>query len=335
MRFAPKGQAPSRTVESAGTRVFGYGQGVFHEVVLAGLTPDTEYDYQIRSGDGAWTPRRTFRTAPASEDAVFVFLAGSDTKGAHDVLSELFRRFETDEPRFMVYAGDAPHHGDLAAHWDRWFAAVEPFASQRPIMPSTGNHELGASRSLANYQTYNALPPSPGNEAYYSFDYGPVHFVSLDTESVSLAKQLPWLEKDLAATDKPWKVVYGHGPPFSSGTVHGSRRDLRNVLGPMFGKHRVNLVLSGHDHLYERSKPIDLAKSKDAPVNSYREGTCYVVSAGAGAGLYGAKPGNWWTAVLKTGVHHLCRVKVNGSKSMLLEAVDQEGRVIDAVTLDN
>lgn len=68
---------------------------------------------------------------------------------------------------------------------------------------------------------------------------------------------------------------------------------------------------------------------------SYKEGTCYVVSGGAGARLYDAKAGNWWTAVVKTRIHHLCRVKVNGSKSMTVEAVDVNGQVIDTVTLHN
>jgi len=140
---------------------------------------------------------------------------------------------------------------------------------------------------------------------------------------------------DLAETKKPWKVVYFHSPPFSSGTVHGSNEELRRVIGPIFSKHHVNLVVSGHDHLYERSKPVNLLMSPDAPVSSYRDGTCYIVSAGAGAGLYDAQAGNWWTAVLKTKIHHLCRVKVNGSKSMTLQAVSLDGNIIDSITLEN
>jgi hypothetical protein len=128
-------------------------------------------------------------------------------------------------------------------------------------------------------------------------------------------------------------VVYLHRPLFSSGTAHGSDKDLRDVIGPIFSKFRVNLVFSGHDHLYERSQPINLLVSVDTPVSSYRSGACYVVSGCAGAGLYDAKSGQWWTAALKTKVHHLCRILVNGSKSMTLEAVDLQGKVFDKVTL--
>ena len=335
VRFGPESELLSQQIKAKSTHVFTWGHGIFHEAILTGLKPDTTYEYQICSGDGSWTTKKSFRTAPASEETVFTFLAGSDTKNAHQVITDLLGIFQHDDPCFMVYAGDAPHHGDLSIHWDRWFRAVEPFTTRKPIMLSIGNHELGDTRSLVNYRTYNALPTSQGNEAYYSFDYGPVHFVCLDTESELYPEQIPWVEKDLAATKKPWKVAYFHSPPFSSGTVHGSNEELRRVIEPIFSKHHVNLVISGHDHLYERSKPINLLISPNAPVSSYRDGTCYVVSAGAGAGLYDAQAGNWWTAVLKTKIHHLCRIKVNGSRSMRLEAVSLDGRIIDSVTIEN
>ncbi len=335
VRFAPEGELLSQQIKAESTPVFAWGHGVFHEAILTGLKPDTTYEYEICSGSGPWTEKKSFRTAPACDEAVFTFLAGSDTKNVYQVMTDLLGVFQHDDPRFMVYAGDAPHHGDLAPHWERWFRAVEVFAARKPIMQSTGNHELGDARSLVNYRTYNALPTSPGNEVYYSFDYGPVHFVCLDTESGLYPEQVPWVEKDLAATRKPWKVAYFHSPPFSSGTVHGSNEELRRVIGPIFSKHHVNLAISGHDHLYERSKPVNLLMSPNAPVSSYRDGTCYVVSAGAGAGLYDAQAGNWWTAVLKTKIHHLCRIEVNGSKSMTLQAVSLDGSIIDSVTLEN
>jgi len=335
VRFGPEGEAMDSTVNAKSIGNFAWGHGVFHEATLTGLKPDTTYEYQVRSGDGAWTPRKTFRTAPASDDAVFTFLAGADTKGGRDVMIGLLGLFKEDMPRFMIYAGDALHTGGLAPQWDRWFQAVEPFASCNPVMQSVGNHEVGGDPNLINFQTYNVLPTDSGNEVFYSFDYGPVHFLCLDTESGLYAEQIPWVEEDLAATKKPWKVAYFHSPPFSSGTGHGSDEEVRKILEPLFSKHHVNLVVSGDDHLYERSKPINLLKSRNAPVSSYKQGTCYVVSGGAGAGLYDARPGNWWTAVLKTKVHHFCRIKVNRSKSMTLEAVDLKGRVFDRVTLEN
>jgi 3',5'-cyclic AMP phosphodiesterase CpdA len=249
-------------------------------------------------------------------------------------MTDLLKIFEKDEPRFMIYAGDAPHRGGVAPQWDRWFQALEPFASQRPVMLSVGNHELGGDPQLINFRLYNALPASPGQETYYSFDYGPVHFMCLDTDSKLSPGQVSWIGKDLAANKKPWKVVFLHRPLFSSGIPHGSDPKLQQFFGPIFSRHHVNLVISGHDHLYERSKPINWLKSENSPVGSYREGTCYVVSAGAGAGLYQARSGNWWTAVLKTQTHHFCRIKVQGAKSMILEAVALNGQVLDAVTLE-
>lgn len=334
-RFGPQGELLSQPIKAESKPIFAWGHRIFHEATLTALKPDTTYEYQIRSGDCLWTAKNSFRTAPASDEAVFTFLAGSDTKGGRQVLIDLLKVFERDDPRFMIYAGDAVHTGGLSPHWNRLFQAVEPFTSNRPIMLSVGNHEVGDDPNLVNFKIFNALPTNSGSEAYYSYDYGPIHFVCLDTESGLYSEQIPWLEKDLAATKKSWKVAYFHSPPFSSGTAHGSNEELRRVIEPIFSKHHVNLVLSGHDHLYERSKPINLLMSKNAPVSSYKDGTCYVVSAGAGAGLYDAQSGNWWTAVLKTKIHHLCRIKVNGSKSMRLEAVSLDDCIIDSVTLEN
>jgi hypothetical protein len=335
VRFGPQGELLSRRIKAESKPIFAWAHGIFHEATLTNLGPDTTYEYQIRSGDSAWTTRKSFLTAPASDEAVFTFIAGSDTKGGRQVMIDLLKVFERDDPRFMIYAGDAVHTGGLSPHWNRWFQAVEPFTSNKSMMLSVGNHGVGDDPNLVNFKIFNALPTNSGSEVYYSFDYGPVHFVCLDTESGLYPEQIPWIEKDLAATKKPWKVAYFHSPPFSSGTAHGSNEELRRVIGPIFSKHHVNLVLSGHDHLYERSKPINLLMSKNAPVSSYKDGSCYIISAGAGAGLYDARAGNWWTAALKTKIHHLCRIKVNGSKSMRLEAVSIDGRIIDSITLEN
>ena len=106
-------------------------------------------------------------------------------------------------------------------------------------------------------------------ELYYSFDWGNVHFVGLDTELTG-PEQAAWLDADLAATDKPWKIVFGHKPPYSSGE-HGSDGAFRNHFVPLIEKHGVQLVLNGHEHDYERTRPI--------------ENVTYVVTGGGGRHL--------------------------------------------------
>jgi hypothetical protein len=141
----------------------------------------------------------------------------------------------------------------------------------------------------------------------YSFDYGPAHFVSIDSNKyVEPAKLQPWLEKDLIASKQPWKFVCFHHPGFHSSIQHASEQQMR-VLEPTFAKCGVNVVFEGHVHNYQRTKPLRFTPSKSArPKPGSREvdgtiavdnnfngtgntvpnGIIHIVSGGGGATLY-------------------------------------------------
>jgi 3',5'-cyclic AMP phosphodiesterase CpdA len=110
-------------------------------------------------------------------------------------------------------------------------------------------------------------------EGYYSFDWGPVHVVTLDTNSDydPGSKQYQFLKRDLASTSRPFKVFFSHHPAYSSGS-HGSTKKMQDYLQPLFEENGVQLVFAGHDHTYERT---------------IINGITYVVSGGGGAPLYG------------------------------------------------
>ena len=93
-----------------------------------------------------------------------------------------------------------------------------------------------------------------GGQRYYSFTRGHVRFIGLDTNILD-SKQLAWFENTLKAAVEPWKVVYFHHAIYSDGARHGSNVELRVKLEPLMVRHAVNVVFSGHDHLYERLKP--------------------------------------------------------------------------------
>src|SRR6185436_19334444 len=103
-----------------------------------------------------------------------------------------------------------------------------------------------------------------GTEAYYSFDYGETHFISLNSTQVNRSSTGPmatWLEADLAATSAKWIIAFWHHPPYSRGT-HNSDVDIEliemreNIL-PILEAGGVDLVLCGHSHAYERSYLVD------------------------------------------------------------------------------
>jgi len=109
-----------------------------------------------------------------------------------------------------------------------------------------GNHDEQTNRF---YKPWNM-----NGERYYSFTKKSVKFIVLDSDYMD-PKQLQWLESELKGTSEDWKVAYFHHPLYSSGGRHGSENDLRRILEPLFVKYGVNVVLSGHDHIYERIKP--------------------------------------------------------------------------------
>jgi len=111
-----------------------------------------------------------------------------------------------------------------------------------------GNHDDPNQRF---YKLFNM-----NGERHYSFKAprGSVRFFALDSNYMDKA-QLAWLEKELAASDSDWKICFFHHPLYSSGDKHGADVVLRDQLEPLFLKHGVDLVLTGHEHFYERMKP--------------------------------------------------------------------------------
>ena len=109
-----------------------------------------------------------------------------------------------------------------------------------------GNHDEPTNRS---YPPFNM-----SGERYYTFAKAPVRFFVLDTNLMDRA-QLAWAEDALARADEPWKIVYFHHPLYSDGDRHGSNVELRVILEPLLVRHDVNVVFSGHEHIYERTTP--------------------------------------------------------------------------------
>lgn len=115
-----------------------------------------------------------------------------------------------------------------------------------------GNHDVRKGREAQiNYPPFHM-----GGRAYYSFTKGNglTEFFALDSTDFD-ATQLRWLEGTLAGSKAQWKIAFFHHPIYSSGKTHGSDTKLRSQIEPLFVRHGVAAVLSGHDHIYERIKP--------------------------------------------------------------------------------
>lgn len=150
---------------------------------------------------------------------------------------------------------------------------------------------------------------------WWSTRIGDVQIVGLDSNDIDNPTQLDFLERELKTTDATWKIVLAHHPPYSAG-YQGSSLRTRELIGPIAERYGVQLVLSGHDHDYQRSKRIN--------------GVTYVVS-GAGAGT--RRTGEADFTAVSYSWHHFLDLAVFKDR-LVLRAVDQTDRVIDEVTLN-
>jgi acid phosphatase len=152
---------------------------------------------------------------------------------------------------------------------------------------------------------------------YYTFRQDPVQFFALDTNgNAPWEEQLNWLEENLASSQSPWKIVYGHHPLYSSG-MHGGDRDLIERLAPLFSRYHVQLYLSGHDHNYERTKLI--------------KGTTYLV-CGGGSNTRPVGHSSWTACSASTLSFAAFEVYSNWIK---IKGIDREGNIFDRATIFN
>ena len=290
-----------------------------HAVALTELAPGSTYHYRVEA-NASFTASGSFRTAPAGGDSSFVFAVVGDGGMAQMAVAGLLERATPD---LVLHTGDVVYPSGKQRHYDRrFFAPYRRLIGGVPVFPVLGNHDVRTRDGAAYLENFHPPfddPKSGGR--YYSFDWGSVHFVALDSELYhgdsggDEARQKAWLERDLSATDQSRKVVFLHRPPYSS-SRHGGDPKVRNDLEPVFVRHGVDLVFSGHDHCYERTVPI--------------EGVTYVVSGGGGKELYPAGESAW--TARSASAHHAVFVRVEGER-LTLEALEPGGTVLDGFEL--
>ena len=293
-----------------------------HAVALTGLGPESRYYYRVKEA-GEKPEIARFRTASEGECSRFAFaVIGDSGRGRKGqlVVAALLERLEPD---LILHTGDIVYPSGEERHYDRrFFVPYGRLLKEVPIFPILGNHDLERGNGAAYLNNFH-LPrnDTQGTGRYYSFDWGNAHFVALNSElyhgdhSYRPEEQKTWLDRDLKETRQPWKIVYFHRPIYSS-SKHGGDERIRKDLEPVLVRHEVDLVFSGHDHVYERTVPI--------------RGVTYVVSGGGGKGLYPAGRSEW-TAFSKS-AYHAVVIRVDG-KRLSLEAVEPDDTVLDRLDL--
>lgn len=290
-------------------RPAGAWQGV---ASFEGLEPNTLYCYALRG----LSQRAGFRTAPpaGSSEPVRVLAfgdSGTGTSYQYAVMEQML----TVPFDLMVHTGDVAYDDGTLSQFEKGFFRVyAPLLRSFSVFAASGNHDY-RTNDARPFRDVFLLPENGGDdgrERWFSFDWGHVHFVALDTERTGPA-QAAWLDADLAASDQPWKIVFWHKPPFSSGE-HGSDGKAREWFHPLMAKHGVPLVLNGHEHNYERTKPQD--------------GVTYVVTGGGGRGT---RPvGSSGFTAFSEDVLHFVQLEIHQDE-LLLHAIDGTGREFDSL----
>jgi len=283
-----------------------------HALTLTDLNPYYTYHYRVSSDGRPLGKDSTFRTAASPTQTAFSFVVFGDTRSEPEMHRKVVSRVLSLSPGFALHLGDFVHDGSNASQWDTFFAVERDLLRQVPLFAVLGNHE-GAS---ANYFAAFHLP---GNERWYSFDYGDAHFVVLEVDGFAdysaSSAQYAWLENDLASTPRRWKFVFFHIPPYSAGP-YGGDSVVRDTLVPLFAHYGVQIVFAAHDHAYERSVV---------------GGVTYIVTGGGGAPLYSKGSANPYS-VYFTKVYHCVHVTVNGD-SLSSVGVQLDGTQFDPFTI--
>ncbi len=253
-----------------------------HEVALSALQAQTRYYYAIGTADAVLAGDDSYRfttpplVASVAPSRVWVLGdQGHDNSSGRAVRDAYLNFSSTRETDLWLMLGDNAYADGTDEQYQTAVFDKHPVTlRQAPLWSTLGNHD-GHSASSADqsgpyYDIFSLPTQGEGGgvpsytEAYYSFDYANVHFIcldSFDSDRTPDGPMMRWLENDLASTRQHWIVAFWHHPPYTKGThdsdTEGSLIDMREYALPMLEDYGVDLVLTGHSHVYERSFLLD------------------------------------------------------------------------------
>ncbi|MFQ5460304.1 MAG: metallophosphoesterase family protein, partial [Anaerolineae bacterium] len=301
-------------------------------VTVTGLQAGTEYGYELMEvGRVGLLAAGTFRAKPGPDGPGFRFVVIGDTGTGSPEQAAVAGLIDRQQPDLILHTGDVVYQNGEAEGYDpTFFQPYRATLARVPFYPTMGNHDYRTANGAPYLDAFVLPANNPAHtERYYSFDFGGAHFTVLDSnQSADPASPMgAWLAHDLAATEAVWRFATFHHPVFSSGPHSDDRyvARLRRQLAPVLAANGVAMAFSGHEHLYERSKPQG-GGAGGGP------GVIYVVSGGGGARLYRRRAVEPWTAAFASR-HHAVVVDVEGCR-LVLKAVDPSDEVFDEMSLD-
>lgn len=274
-----------------------------HTAAVSDLKPGTAYEYRVGAGDkrSSW---QSFHTAQGHDFKALIFpdSQSSDYSVWAATAQSAWQR--NQDAQFFINMGDLVDNGQDHYQWNAWFDVVGDMIARIPVVPLLGNHETYDKdwkvRMPEAYLHLFALPRIDREKyqnQFYSFDYGDVHFVVLNTQSQELADfepsldedEVAWFKEDMAKTTKKWKIVLMHKDPLQYGFANRPqpREEGFSPEGqlwmPLFDEYGVDAVLSAHLHTYrDRGHIKNFQRDESGPL--------YLITGVAGNVQY---PGLW------------------------------------------
>jgi predicted phosphodiesterase len=324
-----------------------------HELSLVGLSPSSTVYYRVTIIDAAapstsvTLPEKSFHTARAPGEG-FSFAVAGDNRPAGDttvqpaIWGTIVAQMTAENVDLALDVGDIIYGtgsdtlAQNAAKYEGLFAVTTGLTYSTPYYVAAGNHErLNYANSRAGYEQEFTFPVNNGTdgatygEHYYSFDNGDTHFIALSTEipgqeGMITGNQKTWLQADLAATDKPWIIVFMHRPLFSGAHTGDPWVNTGNLAGQqnkadihaLLLQYGVDIVFEGHDHYYLRHE---------------QDGIQYVVTGGGGAPISGTPalgPGD----VFAAGSYEHVKVDETAT-SLAVSVIDNTGATLESFSL--
>ncbi len=312
LRKMPQGEPLPQVQSSPVTR---------HVADFHGLAPNTAYCYEIWESDIRIFAGKTFcfQTAPRTPTS-FSFVAVGDIQAADPVSiiqARVLWQARRSHPAFLLTMGDNVHNWEDDASWRVFFSLIGRLGRSAPIFTTPGNHDKGVPSGERMAQQYLLVPDKAWN---YSFIFSNALIISLlSWDEEKITPQIIWFEEVLR--HKPphvdWVIVFWHvpwwGPPYNKNHPNDLwETKLREMWGPVFEHHHVDLVLAGHKHGYARF------------------GNKIITAAMHGVRDYAEKHSPDEIVINK---HHHLRVNV-ADKQLVVTAVSWTGQTIDMLKLE-
>ncbi len=321
-------------------------------VTFTGLQPETTYSYRVGQCNN-WSEWHTFTTASTNEKPFTFLYFGDAQNGLDTVYPRLARKafLTAPEAKFAIFTGDLVGEGSSERDWDNWFQALGFLAANYPLMMVPGNHEHDEYKNLDGtenqvltklWKTLFTLPqngPENSQETCYTFTYNGVRFIALDSAKGAYDFRgegaiAEWLEPILKDNKCQWTILYFHHPLYSSAKDR-NHFEWRQAIKPLIDRYHVDLVLSGHDHVYSRTSAqtpsvetvdLDQATELDAKSN-----TVYLTSV-AGEKMYELQAKPFFVKSLPN-TQLFQTIHIDGGK-LTVTSLTATGKVIDSFVLE-